>query len=143
MKNPTYHNNNRIKRLEYEFGETNFNSDEIVSPIYRSKINKKYKEKQDIFIIDSVLLQLEPNVQKMIKREVYQICNSVRFKDLCYNCKIEEIIAMIVLYVWKTRHRKLREDQTGLWRKYNLNWRKYAMVLGRLLQKSRENTPIK
>ena len=138
-----YYKRNRLKHLEYEYGETNLNSDEIVSKAYRSQINRKYKEKQDIFIIDSVLYQLDPNVQKMIKTEVYQICNNVRFKELCYNCAIEEIIACIILYVWKTRHKKLREEQTGLWRKYNLSWRKYALVLGRLLQKTRENTFIK
>ncbi len=142
MKNK-YYKKNRVKHLEYEYGETNLNSNEIVSKSYRSKINKKYKEKQDIFIIDGVLCQVDPHVQKMVKTEVYQICNSVRFKDLCYNCPIEEIIAFIILYVWKTRHKKLREEQTGLWKKYNLTWRRYALVLNRLLQKTRENTYIK
>ena len=46
---------NRINKLKYEFGESNLNSKEIVSSEYRREINRKYKEKQDIFIIDSVL----------------------------------------------------------------------------------------
>ena len=142
MKNK-YKTRNRLKHLQYEYGETNLNSKEIVSATYRSEINRKYKAKQDIFIIDSVLSQLEPNVQRMIKEEVYQICNNVRFKDLCYNCPIEQIITVIILYVWKTRHKTLREDQSRLWSKYDLSWRKYALVLGRLLQKTRENTCIK
>ena len=142
MKNK-YKTRNRLKHLEYEYGETNLNSKEIVSSAYRSEINKKYKAKQDIFIIDGVLYQLDPHVQKMIKKEVYQICNSVRFKDLCYNCKVEQIIAAIILYVWKTRHKTLREDQTRLWNKYNLSWKKYALILSRLLQKTRENSSLK
>ena len=58
---------NRINKLKYEFGESNLNSKEIVSSEYRREINKKYKEKQDIFIIDSVLCQLDNHVRKMIK----------------------------------------------------------------------------
>lgn len=134
---------NRLKRLQYEYGETNFNSEEIVSKEYRREINKKYKKKQDIFVIDGVLYDLDPHVRKMIKEEVYQICNSFKLKDLCYNCKIEVIIAIIILYVWKTRHKKLREDQTKLWRKYDLTYRKYALILGNLLRKTREDSTIK
>lgn len=134
---------NRIKRLEYEFGDSNLNSKELVSSTYRSKIDKRYREKQDIFIIDSVLNLLEPNVQKMVKREVYQICNQFRLKELCYNCKIEVIIAIIILYVWKNRYDGLREEQTGLWKKYDLTYRKYALVMRRLLQKTREESSLK
>lgn len=133
----------RIQKLEYEFGETNLNSQELVSPTYRKKINRRYYEKQNIFIIDGVLAELEPHVMRMIKQEVYQICNSVRLKELCYNCKIEAIIAMVILYVWKTRHQKLRIEQTRLWKKYDLTWRKYALVLGKLLQKTREKGILK
>ena len=134
---------NRIKRLQYEFAESNLNSKELVSPLYRSKIDKKYKEKQDIFIIDSVLNLVEPNVQKMVKKEVYQICSQFRLKDLCYNCKIEVIIAIIILYVWKSRYHGLKEEYTGLWKKYDLTYRKYALVLGRILQKTREESSLK
>ena len=138
-----YYKKNRVKHLEYEFGETNLNSKEIVSKAYRSEINRKYKEKQDIFIIDSVLSELDNHVRKMVKEEVYQICNSVRFKELCYNCPIEEILSYIILYVWKTRNKTLKEDKTHIWKKHNLSWRRYALILGRLLQKTRENTSIK
>ena len=58
---------NRINKLKYEFGESNLNSKEIVSSEYRREINRKYKEKQDIFIMDSVLCQLDNHVRKMIK----------------------------------------------------------------------------
>lgn len=133
---------NRLERLEYEFRETNLNSQEIVSPTYRKQINKKYKEKQDIFIIDSVLNELQPNVAKMVKKEVYSICNSFVLKELCYNCKIEVIIAIIILYVWKTRYKKLREEQTRLWRVYDLTWQKYGLIVRNMLQKTRENKPI-
>lgn len=133
---------NRLERLEYEFGETNLNSQEIVSSAYRKEINRKYKEKQDIFIIDSVLNELRPNVAKMIKKEVYSICNSFVLKELCYNCKIEVIIAIIILYVWGTRHKTLREDKTRIWNVYGLTWKKYALIVGKMLQKTRENKPI-
>ena len=133
----------RIKRLQYEYGETNLNSKELVSPAYRKQINRKYYEKQNIFIIDGVLAELEPNVMRMIKKEVYQICNSVKLKDLCWNCKIEVIISIIILYVWKTRHNKLRIEQTRLWKKYDLDWRKYALVMSKLLQKTRERGILK
>ena len=127
----------RIKKLEYEFGETNLNSQELVSPTYRKEINKKYYKKQNVFIIDGVLSELEPNVRKMLKTEVYQICNSFRLKELCWNCKVEAIIATIILYVWKTRHKKLRIEQTRLWKKYDLSWRRYALIMSRLLQETR------
>ena len=133
----------KIRRLEYEYGESNLNSRELVSPTYRKKINKKYYDKQNIFIIDGVLAELEPNVMRMIKKEVYQICNSVVLKELCYNCKIEAIIAAIILYVWRTRHKQLRVEQTKLWKKYDLDWRKYALIMSRLLQKTRERGILK
>ena len=134
---------NRLRYLEYEFGETNLNSQEIVSKEYRSEINKKYKAKQDIFIIDSVLNLLQPHVAKMIKKEVYAICNSFVLKELCYNCKVEVIIAIIILYVWKSRYKQLREEQTKIWKHYNLTWRKYALILGNILRKTREDAPLK
>lgn len=133
---------NRINKLKYEFGESNLNSKEIVSSEYRREINKKYKEKQDIFIIDSVLCQLDNHVRKMIKEEVYNICNSFRLKELCYNCKIEVIISIIILYVWKSRYSQLREDRTALWKKYDLTWKKYGLIIGNILRKTRENNPI-
>lgn len=136
------HKINRIKKLQYRYGESNMHCKEIVSPSYKSKIDKKYKDKQDIFIIDGVLTNLDNNVRKMIKKEVYQICNTFRLKDLCYNCKIEVIIAIIALYVWKTRHSSLREDQTRIWRVYELTYKKYALVLGKLLQKTRETSVV-
>ena len=116
---------NKIKRLEHEFGESNFNSDELVSSEYRAEINRKYNEKQSIFTIDSVLYQLKPNIRIMVK-------------ELCYNCKIEVIIAIIALYVWKTRYHHLREEQTVLWKTYDLSWKKYGLVIRNLLQKTRE-----
>lgn len=137
------HKLNSIKKLEFEFGETNLNSEELVSDEYRKKINKKYYDKQSIFIIDSVLALLEPNIRKMIKKEVYQICNTFRLKDLCYNCKIEVIIAVICLYVWKTRYKQLRVEQTRLWNKYEITWRKYALIISNILQKTRENSCLK
>lgn len=133
---------NRVKWLQHEFGETNLNSLEIVSKPYRKEINRKYKEKQDIFIIDTVLNELQPNIRQMVKNEVYSICNSFVLKELCYNCKIEVIIAIITLYVWKTRYKKLREEQTRLWRIYDLTWQKYALIIGNILRKTREDAPM-
>lgn len=133
----------RIKRLQYEYGESNLNSRELVSPTYRKQINKKYYDKQNIFIIDGVLAELDPNVMRMIKKEVYQICNSVVLKELCHNCKIEVIISAIILYVWRTRRKQLRIEQTKLWKKYELDWRKYALIMSRLLQKTRERGILK
>ena len=130
---------NRLDYLSNEFSESNMNSKEIISPTLRSEINKKYKEKQDTFDIDRVLNLTKPYVQKMVKEEVYQICNSFQLVELCYNCKIEVIISVIILYVWKRRNSHLKEEQTVLWRKYRLTWRKYGLIVGRLLEKTREN----
>ena len=42
-----------------EFASKELNSKEIVSPAYRRNIDRKYKEKQDIFIIDSVMASID------------------------------------------------------------------------------------
>lgn len=133
---------NRLNYLSKEYSETNLNSKELVSPAYRSNINRNYKEKQDIFMIDSVLALIQPHVMKMVKEEVYQICNSFVLKELCYNCKIEVIISVIILYVWKTRYKSLKEERTALWRKYDLNWKKYSLIVGNILRKTRENGKV-
>lgn len=133
---------NRLNYLSNEFSETNLNSKELVSPTYRSQINKNYKEKQDIFIIDSVLALVQPNVMRMVKEEVYQICNSFVLKELCYNCKIEVIISIIILYVWKSRYKGLKEERTALWRKYELNWKTYCLIISNILRKTRENSKL-
>ena len=133
---------NRLNYLSKEFSETNLNSKEIVSPAFRSKINKNYKEKQDIFLIDSVLALVQPYVMRMVKEEVYQICNSFILKDLCHTCKIEAIISVIILYVWRCRDKTLREERTSLWKQYNLTWKQYSLIVSNILRKTRENTKV-
>ena len=133
----------RIERLIYEYGETNLNSQEEVSKEFRKEINRKYYDKQNTFVIDGVLNELDPHIRKIVKDEVQEICHSVKLKELCWNCKIEVIIAIIILYVWRSRYKKLRVEQTGLWRKYDLTWRKYALIMENLLRKTREKGYLK
>ena len=52
---------------------------------------------------------------------------------------IGAIIAIIILYVQRTRNSNYRIERTGLWRKYDITWLKYSLIIERLLKWTREN----
>lgn len=128
----------RIKYLQRKYSETNVAKDEALFKPSIQRINKNYYNNQKRRRVDGILNQVKN--KNAIKEEVHQIASSTSLKNLCYNCKEEEIIAAIILYVSKTRIKGYRIDRTALWRKYNLTWQKYALIIGNLLKEVREKS---
>ena len=131
----------RIKKLEKDFSETNVRKGECLSKQARSQINQTYYRNQQKRLVDAILNNVRN--KDSIKKEVHDIVEENRLKDLCVNCKEEVIISVIILYCQKTRNPRYHIEQTSLWRKYELTWQKYSLIVGRLLQKTRENTKVK
>lgn len=132
---------NRIKNLERKYSETNVARQECLSKDRISKINKKYNKNQQRRRVDALLNNVKN--KDSIKREVHDIVRSNTLKDLCYNCKEEQIIAVIILYVQRTRNSRFRIEKTGLWKRYDLSWRRYGLIVERLLESERRVKPIK
>ena len=132
---------NRIKSLEKKYSETNVARQECLSKDRISKINKKYNKNQQRRRVDALLNNVKN--KDSIKREVHDIVRSNTLKDLCYNCKEEQIIAVIILYVQRTRNSRFRIEKTGLWKRYDLSWRRYGLIVERLLESERRVKPIK
>ena len=132
---------NRIKNLEKKYSETNISRDEILSTDTVRKINGKYNKNQQKRRVDVILNNVKN--KDSIKEEVYDIIGNVQLKSLCKNCPEEQIIAIIILYVQRTRNTNYRVDRTKLWKEYDLSWLKYSLILERLLKFTREQTMIK
>ena len=132
----------RIKYLERKYSETNISQGECLSPSTKKRINKNYNRNQQKRRVDAILGDVKN--RESIKKEVHDIVKNAPLKELCKNCKEETIIAIIVLYVQRTRNTDYRVDRTALWRKYDITWLKYSLIIERLLQWTREqNTFIK
>ena len=125
-----------IKNLERKYSETNISRDECLNAETISRINKNYNKNQQKRRVDAILNNVKN--KDSIKEEVQDIVKNTTLKELCWNCKEETIIAAIILYVQKTRNNKYRIDRTALWDKYGVTWRKYSIIIERLLQKERE-----
>ena len=132
----------RIRKLEQRYSEYNFAKDEIVSPEYRKTINQKYRKTEQRNHINSVLTEVHEGVRIKVKNEVHEIFKNITVKELCYNCKFELIVAVVILYVWKIHYPKLREETTKIWNKYDVTWRKYALIMRKLLLLQRENNRL-
>ncbi len=133
---------NRIKSLERKYSETNVSKGECLPKSRISKINKDYYKNQQRRRVDTILNNVKN--KDSIKEEVHDIVKHNTLKELCYNCKEETIIAAIILYVQHNRNRHYRIESTGLWANYDLSWRKYSVIVERLLMKERrENKPIR
>ena len=128
----------RIKYLEKKYSDTNVAMGEELFKPSIQRINKNYYDNQKRRRVDGILNQVKN--RNTIKDEVHQISSSTSFKNLCYNCKEEQIIAAIILYVTKTRIKGYRIDRTALWTKYKLDWKRYALIISKLLQITRETT---
>lgn len=137
------HQENRIKYLEHEFRDDHLNSDELISPTMKSEVNKKYYDKNQLKDVDDVLSTLPPFTGHLLKKQVYYIVKNFKLKDLCRKCKLEVILAVIIIFVWKDYNKSLKIDDNSLWKKYDLNWRIYGIIIGNLLRKTRENNVIK
>lgn len=127
----------RIKYLEKKYSETNIGMGEELFKPSIQRINKNYYNNQKKRRVDGILNEVKN--RNSIKEEVHQIAASTSFKNLCYNCPEEQIIAAIILYVNKTRTKEYRIDRTALWTQYELDWKRYALIISNLLQITREN----
>lgn len=132
----------RIEKLQRRFSETNIAKDEIISPTYRAKINRNTRANERIRMVDDVLTLVREEIRIKIKEEVYYFVKNYRLKELCSTCSIEEIIAVLCLYSWRSYNYKLKEEETKLWKTYNLSWKLYSRVISNLLRKTRENIPL-
>ena len=130
-----------IQNLEKRHSETNIGKDEVLFPSTISKINQTYNKNQQKRRVDAILNNVRN--KNSIKEEVHEIIGDVKLKTLCYNCPEEQIIAIIILYVQRTRNPKQRIDRTKLWKEYDITWLKYSLILERLLKFTREKTPVK
>ena len=130
----------RIEKLQKRFSETNIAQHECVSAEYRAKINQNNRANERIRMVDSVLTLVREEIRLKIKEEVYYFVKNYRLKELCSTCKIEEIIAILCLYCWRTYNQKLKEEETKLWKQYHLSWKKYSRVISNVLRKTREHT---
>ena len=131
----------RIKYLEKKYSETNISKGEVLSNESKKRINKNYNKNQQRRRVDAILNNVKN--KDSLKEEVHDIVKNNPLKQLCKNCKEEEIISIIILYVQRIRNPSYRIDRTGLWKKYNISWRKYSMIVERILKNERENKPIR
>ena len=127
---------NRIRNLERKYSETNVSKDEVLNTDTVRRINRKYNKNQQKRRVDAILNNIRN--KDSIKEEVHDIIKNVELKSLCWNCREEQIIAIIILYVQRTRNNKYRVDRTSLWREYELSWLKYSLIIERLLKWTRE-----
>lgn len=127
---------NRIRNLERKYSETNVSKGEVLNTDTIRKINKTYNKNQQKRRVDAILNNIRN--KDSIKEEVHDIIRNVELKSLCWNCREEQIIAIIILYVQRTRNNKYRVDRTSLWREYELSWLKYSLIIERLLKWTRE-----
>lgn len=125
-----------IKKLEKRYSETNIGKGEVLNTDTIRRINKKYNRNQQRRRVDAILNNVKN--KDSIKGEVHSIVKDVELKSLCYNCREEQIIAVIILYVQRTRNSRYRIDRTGLWGEYDLSWLKYSLIIERLLKWTRE-----
>ena len=131
----------RIRNLERKYSETNISKGEVLSDETISRINKTYNQNQQKRRVDAILNNVKN--KDSIKKEVHDIIKNTHLKSLCWNCKEETIIAIIILYCQRTRNSKYQIDRTGLWRKYNVSWSKYSVIVERLLAETRSRTIVK
>lgn len=133
---------NRIEYLEKKYSETNIAKGEILQPETIRRINKNWYDNQQRRKVDVILNNVKN--KDSIKEEVHQIIVEVpSLKYLCQNCKEELIISVIILYVQKTRNKDYRIDRSALWNKYNITWRKYSLIIEKLLSVTRKNRFLK
>lgn len=130
-----------IQNLEKRYSETNIGKGEVLSDETKKRINKNYYDNQQKRRVDAILNNVKN--KDSIKEEVHDIVKNYKLKELCKNCREEQIIAAIILYVQKSRNPSFRVDWTSLWKEYALTWRKYSLIIERLLKQTRERTKIK
>lgn len=128
-------NERRINYLQKKYSETNVGMGEELFKPSIQRINKNYYSNQQRRRVDGILNKARN--RNTVKEEVHQIVADYPVKSLCYNCKEDEIIAAIILYVSRARVKSYRIDRTALWKEYNLTWQKYALIVTNLLREVR------
>lgn len=131
----------KIKNLERRFSENNVNIGECLSKDTRKQINRNYYKKQQKRTVDGILNEIKN--RNSIKEEVHDIIDETPLDKLCGNCKEEVIIATIIIYCLKIRNTSYQVEKSNLWKDYNLTWKKYALIISRLLQQTRAKQKIK
>lgn len=128
----------RIKYLKEKYSQYNVNKGETLYGKTRKTINKNYYNTQKKHLIDQLLNEI--NNPQTVKREVYGIIHEFdNLKVLCRTCKVEQIVAVIILYVQRLHNPVMKEEKTRLWNKYELSWKLYARIVARLLRETRAN----
>ena len=128
----------RIKYLKEKYSQYNVNKGETLYGKTRKTINKNYYNTQKKHLIDQLLNEI--NNPQTVKREVYGIIHEFdNLKVLCRTCKVEQIVAVIILYVQRLHNPVMKEEKTRLWNKYELSWKLYARIIARLLKETRAN----
>ena len=122
---------NDIQKLEKKYSETNVAKGEVLNRQSIRRINDNYNKNQQKRRVDAILNNVKN--KDAIKKEVHNIVKHVKLKTLCYNCKEEQIIAIIILYVQRRRNSSYRVETTALWKHNDLTWQKYSLILERLL----------
>lgn len=128
----------RINRLLDKYGQYNVNQGEKLYGDTRRTINKNYYNTQKKHLVDQLLNEI--NNPLTVKSEVYGIIQEFdNLKVLCRKCKVEQIIAVIILYVQRLHNPVMKEERTRLWNHYDLSWKLYSRIIARLLRETRRN----
>ena len=139
MKNTKEYN--RAKYLLKRYTPNRITTGEEVSKEYKAKIDKANHDRHKKDLINGILGEV--NSPLTVKDEVHSICAEVDdLKILCRTCKIEQIVAVIVLYVQRLHNNQLKEERTRLWNHYDLSWKLYARIVARLLRETRKSRPV-
>ena len=128
----------RIKYLKDKYSQYNVIQGEKLYGETRKTINKNYYNTQKKHLVDQLLNEI--NNPLTVKKEVYGIIKEFdNLKVLCRKCKVEQIVAVIILYVQRLHNPVMKEEKTRLWNHYNLSWKLYARIVARLLKETRAN----
>lgn len=128
----------RINRLLDKYSQYNVNQGEKLYGDTRRTINKNYYNTQKKHLIDQLLNEI--NNPNTVKTEVYGIIREFdNLKVLCRTCKVEQIVAVIILYVQRLHNPVMKEERTRLWNHYDLSWKLYSRIIARLLRETRAN----
>lgn len=110
----------------------------------REKENGKpaWNMKQKIRTAQIMMSRL--NIKGNDKERVIHIIKDIDdFKHLCKNCSCETIIATICFYVLKSSDSNTHIDRFSLWSENNLSWKKYSLIISRILTYYQKKTFIK
>ena len=134
MKSKQYY---RIEKNKRKYGDTNIAKDEIVSQGLRAEISRNYYSNQQRRTVDAILNNVRN--KDVVKEDVHYLVKHFGIANLCHNCKEEVVIAILILYCFRSINNDYRVERTALWREYDLNWRTYSLVITNLLREIRAN----